>query len=85
MAKFKNMFLALLTFAFLSGMIMGCGGGVSEEQMQELMNLKQQVENLKKEVSDKENQKSDIQKQISKTEADIAAKQKLIDAIKNCK
>jgi len=73
MAKFKRMFFVLLIGAFLSGsvMITGCGGGVDEEQMAALNNLKAEVESLQGQVKAKEDEKASLQKQISDKDAKL--------------
>lgn len=85
MAKIKNMFFVLLTFAFLTGLIAGCGGGVSEEQLQQLNDLKAEVESLQSQVNAKESEKSQLQKQIADKDAKIKDFQKQMEAAKNCK
>ena len=73
MAKFKRIFFMLLCAAVLSGsaMIVGCGGGVDEEQMQALNNLKAEVESLQNQVKAKEDEKASLQKQISDKDAKL--------------
>jgi septal ring factor EnvC (AmiA/AmiB activator) len=78
MAKFKTLFFVLLTAAFLSG----CGGGVSEEQMQQLNDLKAEVESLQSQVNQKNDEKSQLQKQIADKDAKIKSYQNDIDAVK---
>jgi len=84
MAKVRNMFFVLLTFAFLSGIIAGCGGGVSEEQMKQLNDLKAEVESLQSQVNAKDSEKSAILKQIADKDAKIKDFQKQTEAAKNC-
>ena len=83
MAKVKNMFFILLASAFITGMVAGCGGGPSEEEMQQLNDLKAEVESLQAQVNSKQDEKSQLQKQIADKDAkikkyldDIAAVQK---------
>jgi septal ring factor EnvC (AmiA/AmiB activator) len=85
MAKSKNLFLSLLIAAFISGSIFmtGCGGGVSEEQMQQLNDLRAEVESLQSQVNAKQDEKSQLERQIADKDAkikqymnDIAAVQK---------
>ncbi len=86
MAKLRNMFFLVLTFAFLSGLIVGCGGGVSEEQMKQLNDLKAEVESLQSQVSAKESEKAQLQKQIADKDAKIKDFQKQTEQAKaNCK
>ena len=85
MARIKNMFFVLLTVAFLSGLIAGCGG-VSEEQMKQLNDLKAEVESLQSQVNAKEGERSSLLKQIADKDAKIKDFQKQTDqAIANCK
>ena len=61
----------------------GCGGGVSEEQMQQLNDLRAEVESLQSQVNAKQDEKSQLERQIADKDAkikqylnDIAAVQK---------
>lgn len=78
MAKIKSMFLVLLTAAFIAG----CGGGVSEEQLQQLNDLKAEVESLQSQVNSKQDEKAQLQKQIADKDAKIKSYQNDIDAVK---
>ncbi len=73
MAKFKSMLYMLIVAGVLTGssMLVGCGGGVDEEQMAALNNLKAEVESLQGQVKAKEDEKASLQKQISDKEAKI--------------
>jgi len=73
MAKFKNMLFVLLIAAMFAGstMMVGCGGGVDEEQMAALNNLKAEVESLQGQVKAKEDEKASLQKQISDKDAKL--------------
>lgn len=73
MAKFKNMLFVLLIAGFFAGstMMVGCGGGVDEEQMAALNNLKAEVESLQGQVKAKEDEKASLQKQISDKDAKL--------------
>jgi|YNPBryBLVA2012_1023415.scaffolds.fasta_scaffold119723_1 septal ring factor EnvC (AmiA/AmiB activator) len=85
MANIKKMFITLVTFAFISGsLLVGCGG-LSDEELAELKSLEDQVAALKDDVKKMEDKKADLQKQIQQKDNEIKAKQKLIDAVKNCK
>jgi septal ring factor EnvC (AmiA/AmiB activator) len=85
MARIKNMFFVLLTVAFLSGIIAGCGG-VSEEQLKQLNDLKAEVESLQSQVNAKEGERTSLLKQIADKDAKIKDFQKQMDAAKaNCK
>ncbi len=86
MAKMKNLFFVLLTVVVLSGssMIAGCGG-VSEEQMQQLNDLKAEVDALQSQVNAKNDEKSALQKQIADKEASIKELQGIAEQTrKNC-
>ena len=73
MAKSKNLFLSLLLAAFISGtmFLTGCGGGVSEEQMQQLNDLRAEVESLQSQVNAKQDEKSQLERQIADKDAKI--------------
>lgn len=80
------MLIMLLTAALLTGssMLIGCGGGVDEEQMQALNNLKAEVESLQGQVKAKEDEKASLQKKISDQEAKNKKCTEDIAKIKNC-
>lgn len=84
MTKVKLFFFVLLTSAFLSGFMVGCGG-LDEEQMKQLNDLKAEVETLQSNVGKLESEKSDLQKQISAQDQKIKDFQSKVDAMKNCK
>jgi peptidoglycan hydrolase CwlO-like protein len=85
MARIKNMFFVLLTVAFLSGLVAGCGG-VSEEQLKQLNDLKAEVESLQSQVNAKEAERNALLKQISEKDAKIKDFEKQTDQAKaNCK
>lgn len=85
MSRFKQIFYILLTFAFMSGIFIGCGGGVSEEEMKQLNDLKAEVEKLQGDVNKLESEKSDLQKQIASQDQKIKDFNSKADAVKNCK
>lgn len=64
------MLIAALIFS-ASSMMIGCGGGVDEEQIQQLNNLKTEVEGIQSQVKAKEDEKASLQKQVSDKEAKI--------------
>jgi septal ring factor EnvC (AmiA/AmiB activator) len=70
MAKLRSMLFALLVAGFITGLV-GCGGGVDEEQMEALNNLKAEVESLQSQVRAKEDEKASLQKQISDKDAKL--------------
>jgi septal ring factor EnvC (AmiA/AmiB activator) len=73
MAKFKSMLYIFLAAMMLTGsaMVIGCGGGVDEEQMQQLNNLKAEVESLQSQVKAKEDEKASLEKQVADKDAKI--------------
>jgi len=73
MAKYKRMLFTLIIAGMFAGstMIVGCGGGVDEEQLQMLNTLKSEVESLNNQVKAKEDEKASLQKQISDKDAKI--------------
>jgi len=86
MANLKKMFLMLVTVAFLAGAFLtGCGGGIDEEQWQELQDLDAKIQQLQSDKSNKENDKKKIQSQINQKDDQLKKLQKDIDLIKNCK
>jgi len=87
MAKMRNLFFVLLTFAMMAGstFLVGCGGGVSDEQIQQLNDLKAEVDALQSQVNAKLDEKSDLQKQVADSEAKAKEWQGISDAVKrNC-
>lgn len=86
MANLKKMFLVLVTVTFLAGTaFIGCGGGIDEEQWQELQDLDAKIQQLQNDKSNKENDKNKIQSQINQKDDQLKKIQKDIDLIKNCK
>lgn len=86
MAKMKNLFFVLLTVVALTGstMLVGCGG-VSEEQIQQLNDLKAEVDALQSQVNAKNDEKSNLQKQIADKEAATRELQGIAEQTrKNC-
>jgi len=86
MAKMKSMFFILLTVVALSSstFLVGCGG-LSDEQIQQLNDLKAEVDALQSQVNAKNDEKSGLQKQIADEEAKIKELQGLAEAVrKNC-
>ena len=73
MANLRSKLYMLLIAAMFSGsaFMVGCGGGVDEEQMEALNNLKAEVESLRAQVKGKEDEKASLQKQISDKDAKI--------------
>jgi septal ring factor EnvC (AmiA/AmiB activator) len=84
MAKSKNLFMILLTAVLLSGsaLLTGCGGGVSEEQMQQLNDLRAEVESLQSQVNAKQDEKSSLERQVADRDAKIRQYLNDIDAVK---
>ena len=86
MARIKNMFFVLLTVAFLSGLVAGCGGGVDEDQLKQLSDLKAEVESLQSQVNAKESERNSLVKQAADKEAKIKVFQTQTEQAKaNCK
>ncbi|MEO8664556.1 MAG: hypothetical protein ABI462_03590, partial [Ignavibacteria bacterium] len=86
MAKMKNLFFVLLTVVLLTGstMLVGCGG-VSEEQMQQLNDLKAEVDALQSQVNARNDEKSALQKQVADKEASVKELQGIAEQTrKNC-
>ncbi|MEO8208965.1 MAG: hypothetical protein ABI840_00275 [bacterium] len=86
MAKMKNLFFVLLTVAMLAGstFLVGCGG-LSDEQIQQLNDLKAEVDALQSQVNAKNDEKSGLQKQIADQEAEIKLMQDNAEAVRrNC-
>ena len=73
MAYLKSKLVLFLIAALFAGssMMVGCGGGVDEEQMKALNDLKAEVESLRSQVKAKEDEKAALQKQISDKDAKI--------------
>lgn len=67
----KLYMLLIATMFTSSAFLVGCGGGVDEEQMEALNNLKAEVESLRSQVKAKEDEKASLQKQISDKDAKI--------------
>jgi len=87
MAKMKNLFFILLTVTMMAGstFLVGCGGGVDEEQIQALNDLKAEVDALQSQVNAKNDEKSNLQKQIADKEASIKELQGIAEQTrKNC-
>lgn len=68
--------------AFLAAtfIVVGCGGGPSEEELAQLEALKAEVASLQKEVSAKQAEKAGLEKQIADKKAELAAAMKEQDA-----
>ena len=86
MAKMKSMLYLLLVAAMFTGssLLIGCGGGVDEEQMQQLNNLKSEVQTLQDQVKAKEDEKASLQKKISDQDAKNKKCADELTKIKNC-
>lgn len=82
----KNLFFILLTVVTFAGstFLVGCGG-VSDEQMQQLNDLKAEVDALQSQVNAKNDEKSNLQKQIADQEAKVNEWQGIAEGIRrNC-
>jgi peptidoglycan hydrolase CwlO-like protein len=86
MAKLKRMLFILLAVSMLGGsaVLIGCGGGVDEEQMQALNNLKAEVESLQSQVKAKEDEKASLQKQVSDKDAKLKKCQDDMAKVRAC-
>jgi len=86
MAYLKNKLVLFLIAALFAGssMMVGCGGGVDEEQMKALNDLKAEVESLRSQVKAKEDEKAALQKQISDQEAKNKKCTEDLAKTKNC-
>jgi len=86
MAYLKNKLVLFLIAALFAGssMMVGCGGGVDEEQMKALNDLKAEVESLRSQTKAKEDEKAALQKQISDQEAKNKKCTEDLAKIKNC-
>jgi len=86
MAKLRNSLYVFIVAALFAGstMLVGCGGGVDEEQMEQLNNLKAEVESLQSQVKAKEDEKASLQKQISDQEAKNKKCTEDLAKTKNC-
>ncbi|KXK04117.1 MAG: hypothetical protein WBP57_02620 [Ignavibacteria bacterium] len=84
MKNLKSVSLALFMALMLAGstFLVGCGGGVSEEQMQQLNDLKAEVESLQSQVNAKQNEKSQLERQVADKDAKIRQYLNDIDAVK---
>jgi len=73
MAYLKSKLVLFLIAALFAGsaFMVGCGGGVDEEQMKALNDLKAEVESLRSQTKAKEDEKAALQKQISDKDAKI--------------
>jgi outer membrane murein-binding lipoprotein Lpp len=86
MAKFKSMLMLLVVSAFVSGVLLtGCGGGISEEQWNELQTLKAKVSQLEADKAAKENEKKRVQNAINEKDSKLKTLQADIQKLKDCK
>ena len=85
MSQIKALFFVLLTFAFMSGIIIGCSGGPSEEEMKQLNDLKAEVEKLQGDVNKLDSEKADLQKQIAAQDVIIKDYNYKATEVRNCK
>lgn len=86
MANLRNkLYMLLIACLFTSSaFLVGCGGGVDEEQMEALNNLKAEVESLRSQVKAKEDEKASLQKQIADQEAKNKKCTEDLAKTKNC-
>lgn len=86
MAKMRKLFFILFTAVMLAGssFIVGCGG-LSDEQIQQLNDLKAEVDALQSQVNAKNDEKSGLQKQVADQEAKIKEWQGIAEGMRrNC-
>lgn len=76
--------MLLVASAFITGLV-GCGGGISEEQWNELQTLKQKVQQLESDKAAKENEKKRIQNAINEKDNKLKQLQADIQKLKDCK
>lgn len=67
MERIKGLRAVVITgiFAFGFSIMTACGGGVTEEQMKQLEDLKQEVASLETKANDLKEEKSNLEQQIS--------------------
>lgn len=65
----KSLFVALLFAGMLS--FVGCGGGVSEEQMAQLEELRAEVGKLSKDINSLKNERTNLQRSIASKKAEL--------------
>jgi septal ring factor EnvC (AmiA/AmiB activator) len=84
MAKMKKSFFILLTAVVISGsaLFSGCGGGVSEEQMQMLFDCRAEVESLQSQVNAKQDERASLQRQIADRDSQIRQFQNDLSAVR---
>lgn len=85
MAKIQKSFFILLTAAMISGsaFITGCGGGVTEEQMQMLFDCRAEVESLQSQVNAKQDERASLQRQIADRDSRIRQFQNDLTAVRS--
>lgn len=86
MAKMRKLFFILFTAVMLAGssFMVGCGG-LSDEQIQQLNDLKAEVDALQSQVNAKNDEKSGLQKQVADQEAKIKEWQGIAEGMRrNC-
>jgi len=86
MANLRSKIYMLLIATMFTGsaFLVGCGGGVDEEQMEALNNLKAETESLRSQVKAKEDEKASLQKQIADQEAKNKKCTEDLAKTKNC-
>jgi septal ring factor EnvC (AmiA/AmiB activator) len=84
MTKIKNLFFVLLTAVLFSGsvLISGCGGGVTEEQMQMLFDCRAEVESLQSQVNARQDERASLQRQIADRDSQIRQFQNDLNAVR---
>ncbi len=84
MLKFKALLPSLVMLIMMSASVIltGCSSGPSDEQIQQLNDLKAEVESLQSQVNAKMDEKSQLQKQIADKDAKIKQYQNDMDAVR---
>jgi septal ring factor EnvC (AmiA/AmiB activator) len=81
MTKAKNLFFTLLAAVMISG-LSGCGGGVTEEQMQMLFDCRAEVESLQSQVNARQDERASLQRQIADRDSRIRQFQTDLTAVR---
>ncbi len=71
MAKFKRLFTSAMAVAILAGSFTFTGCGPSQEELQQLADLKAEVKSLETELNELKSQKAELQRAIAEKEAKL--------------
>jgi septal ring factor EnvC (AmiA/AmiB activator) len=72
-----------ILFFVLSLFSSGCGGGVTEEQMQMLFDCRAEVESLQSQVNARQDERASIQRQIADRDSRIRQFQNDLEAVRS--